>query len=731
MRHAMTLPITDTFSTRIPEIPGYRVVRRLGEGGMAEIYLAIQLSLQRQVALKVLAYEHSVSEELAERFEREARTIARLDHPHIVAIHEVGRTRGGLLYYTMPYLPNGDLAHRDLRTKPTEVARVVRSVAQALAYAHAQHVVHRDVKPENILFDKTDRPLLADFGIALTRDESHRVTNPGRTLGSSGYMSPEQSRGQELDGRADLYSVGVVAYEMLVGELPYAGADALAMAIAHMQDPLPRLPAAHRAWQPFLDRALAKSLNDRFQSAEELLQALDEVDRRLVPNPADADAHAPRRGVRGSLLAAFGVVAALAAIVVVGGLGPFAPRSADEAAPVASPSGPAVTAVTVSDMDEWLAQAYGALGENRLVAVDGNDAATPILKLLGVQPTNPEALQALDKLADALAKQAERALAANAGDRAAAAWDAAKQVRERGGAPAEPAWKAFGTRYRNALLAALERAAARGDATAAAPLAPALARVPDDARIATASTRLGQMRRAGESLRDASGPALVVVPKAVGGSTVANEFAIAVDEVTKSEYAAFARDTNRAAGKCRDVGALALLRKRDWREPGFAQANDEPVVCVTVDDARAYAQWLSRRTGQRYRLPTRAEWKHVAASVGGGDTCRLGNVLDASTAGGIDVVDRHGCDDGRSHTAAVGRYAASALGVHDLVGNVAEWTSDCAPSGCTVAGSSWRDGAKTALLPQRERDATLGAPWIGFRVVRELEPTTPVAAAAQ
>src|SRR5690242_15707228 len=115
----MTLPITDTISTRIPEIPGYRVVRRLGEGGMAEIYLAIQLSLQRQVALKVLAYEHSVSEELAERFEREARTIARLDHPHIVAIHEVGRTRGGLLYYTMPYLPNGDLAHRDLRGKPT------------------------------------------------------------------------------------------------------------------------------------------------------------------------------------------------------------------------------------------------------------------------------------------------------------------------------------------------------------------------------------------------------------------------------------------------------------------------------------------------------------------------------------------------------------------------------------------------------------------------------------
>ncbi|HET7845581.1 MAG TPA: protein kinase, partial [Xanthomonadales bacterium] len=461
----MTLPITDSYSTRIPEIPGYRVVRRLGEGGMAEIHLAIQLSLQRQVALKVLAYEHSVSEELAERFEREARTIARLDHPHIVAIHEVGRTRAGLLYYTMPYLPNGDLAHRDLRAKPLEVVRVLRAVLQALAYAHAQHVVHRDVKPENILFDKTDRPLLADFGIALSRDDRHRVTNPGRTLGSSGYMSPEQARGQELDGRADLYSLGVVAYEVLTGELPYAGADALAMAISHMQDPLPRVPAAHRAWQPFLDRALSKSLNDRFQSAEEMQRALDDVERRLAAqSPVAAAAEREPLRVRGPLLLLFGIVLALAAIVVVGGIGPYAPR--DEVEVAQTPPGPPVSAVAVGDMDEWLSDAYAALGEGRLVEADGNDAATPVLKLLALSPTNGEALQALGKIFDSLAKQAERALGRDAGDQAVAAQERALQLRQRAGEAGEPAWSAFRKRYTDGLLSALDRAAARGDSAA-------------------------------------------------------------------------------------------------------------------------------------------------------------------------------------------------------------------------------------------------------------------------
>ena len=253
---------------------------------MATVYLAIQESLSRPVAVKVLASERAPSDELVRRFEHEARTIALLDHPNIVGIFDVGRTSSGDIYYTMPYLPNGDLSARNLRDRPDRVLEVMRALAEALGCAHDQGIVHRDVKPENVLFDKLDRPLLTDFGIALSGSHQPRVTREGATIGSSGYMSPEQARGQPLDGRSDFYSLGVVCYELLTGEMPFQGADALSVALAHIEKPVPRLPVTRRIWQPLIDKALAKHPDARFQSAEELLAAIDIVDRRM---------HAPGR----------------------------------------------------------------------------------------------------------------------------------------------------------------------------------------------------------------------------------------------------------------------------------------------------------------------------------------------------------------------------------------------------------------------------------------------------
>ena len=264
------------------EVPGHRLVRPLGRGGMATVYLAIQSSLGRPVAVKIL---QAATDETITRFEQEARTIARLQHPHIVAIYEVGRTSDGQLYYTMPYLPNGDLSKVDLRDSPSRIAAVIRALAGALGHAHKHGIVHRDVKPENVLFDQHRRALLTDFGIARASD-SLRVTREGATMGSSGYMSPEQARGQDIDGRSDLYSLGVVCYELLTGDLPYRGADALSTAIAHIEQPVPKLPPLKRTWQPFVDKALAKSPEARFQNAEEMIAALDAVDgRRTSPRP--------------------------------------------------------------------------------------------------------------------------------------------------------------------------------------------------------------------------------------------------------------------------------------------------------------------------------------------------------------------------------------------------------------------------------------------------------------
>jgi serine/threonine protein kinase len=261
-----------------PHIPGYAIKRPLGKGGMATVYLATQQSLDRLVAIKVMAAEALRDEVSKQRFENEARTIAQLAHPGIVGIHEVGRTDDGRMYYVMPYLANGDLSKRDLRADEGRIADILRSLLSALGMAHARGIVHRDVKRENVLFDAGDRPLLTDFGIATSRAEDRsRLTSAGTALGSSAYMAPEQARGVRVDARADLYSLGVLAYELLAGKLPYQADDALAMAIMHAQDPIPRLPPGKQHWQAFVDRAMAKAPDDRYANAQEMLAALDDV----------------------------------------------------------------------------------------------------------------------------------------------------------------------------------------------------------------------------------------------------------------------------------------------------------------------------------------------------------------------------------------------------------------------------------------------------------------------
>ena len=163
----------------MPEITGYRVLRRIGKGGMSYVYLGVQVSLDRQVAIKVMSPSALADEKSKQRFEQEARTIAKLEHPSIVGIHEVGRTPQGLMYYVMPYLAKGHLGQRDFTHEESRTIDVLRSLLSALEYAHTRGIVHRDVKAENVLFDNADRPLLTDFGIALSKRDSTRITTAG------------------------------------------------------------------------------------------------------------------------------------------------------------------------------------------------------------------------------------------------------------------------------------------------------------------------------------------------------------------------------------------------------------------------------------------------------------------------------------------------------------------------------------------------------------------------
>jgi serine/threonine protein kinase len=267
----------DASELMFPVIHGYRFQKRLGSGGMATVYLATQESLDRLVGIKVIEYNALLDETSRQRFENEARTIANLNHSGIVGIYEVGRTADGRMYYSMPYLANGDLSQRDLRNDETQIITLLRTLLSALDYAHAHGVVHRDVKEENVLFDAHDRPHLTDFGIAISKRDTTRLTTIGLSVGSSGYMAPEQARGEEVDGRADLYSLGVLTFALLTGKLPFQSSDALALALMHASDAIPRLPVEKRHWQRFIDRAMAKLPSKRFANAKQMLDALDVI----------------------------------------------------------------------------------------------------------------------------------------------------------------------------------------------------------------------------------------------------------------------------------------------------------------------------------------------------------------------------------------------------------------------------------------------------------------------
>ena len=264
----------------------YSVERELGRGGMATVYLAEDLKLKRQVALKVLRPELAASLGV-ERFLGEIETTARLSHPHILPLHDSGKAEGHL-YYAMPYVEGESLRQRLEREGQLPIAdamAIVQAVASALTYAHGQGVVHRDIKPENILLAR-DAPsgaahaMVADFGIARALDAAggERLTETGMALGTPAYMSPEQAAGGRLDGRSDIYALGCVAYEMLAGAPPFTGPTTRAVLARHAVDSAPSLHTVRstvpRTVEVAIERALAKVPADRFDTADDFAHAL-------------------------------------------------------------------------------------------------------------------------------------------------------------------------------------------------------------------------------------------------------------------------------------------------------------------------------------------------------------------------------------------------------------------------------------------------------------------------
>lgn len=260
------------------EIPGYKILKTLGQGGMATVYLAVQESFDRKVAIKVMSPQLAQDPAFGDRFQREARIVSQMNHPHIVTVYDVGVVDNHH-YLAMQYIDGKELRYRFGDMSLATKIQVVRDVASALHYAGNKGYVHRDVKPENVMMsDEDGRAILMDFGIAKASDGNHSMTKTGMAIGTPYYMSPEQAQGKPVDKRSDIYSLGVMLFQLLTGHVPYDAESGVAIGIKHITEPVPMLPKHLRVFQPVLEKIMAKDPERRYQTGAEVIRDLDKID---------------------------------------------------------------------------------------------------------------------------------------------------------------------------------------------------------------------------------------------------------------------------------------------------------------------------------------------------------------------------------------------------------------------------------------------------------------------
>ena len=287
----------------VPRITGYEIKSVLGVGGFSTVYLAQQITLQREVALKVMNPALAGDTDLCKRFLREAQDTASVsDHPNIVTVYDVGEV-DSYYYIAMQYLRGNNLKHRiDMAHALPAPEKTLYQLSDALSYIHKRGFIHRDIKPANVLFNDTGDAVLSDFGVARLTSRNTQLTRIGTIVGTAKYMSPEQSRSdQAIDARSDLYSLGVVAFEMLALNAPYESNDPVALMLKHVRSPIPTLPPIHSRFQPIVKKLLAKQPKQRYASATQIMVDLQKLAPQLLLSGQTPDAIATTNtGLSGS-----------------------------------------------------------------------------------------------------------------------------------------------------------------------------------------------------------------------------------------------------------------------------------------------------------------------------------------------------------------------------------------------------------------------------------------------
>ena len=803
-----------------------KILSKIGEGGMSVVYLAEQISLKREVAVKVMRLEIASNDLDVQRFKHEAKTIASLDHPNIINIYNIGQTSKGEIYFTMPFLNHGDFSNYLLEDE-FEFIQLLKSICDGLSFAHDRGVVHRDIKPENLLFDKFGNVRIADFGIAISKDGT-RMTKEHQIVGSAQYMSPEQARSLKVDVHSDIYSLGIVIYERLTGEVPFDADDSISILVDHVSTEAPKLPAKMRHWQSLIDKCLAKLPVDRFQSMVELKIALDKIPvnsiqrtnsviqkvlsdekgkhlKWFVPsllllllialyatNQADdqkpliavsnngeeiaVDNNAEEKVINNHASSQSQAVVTMddstgneqihevsvtdsstngmldsVADNMVQQAQESDPESIQEpssgqtgdlsieeikrqlkgqqlsAAEVllstedgmdTSEQSPISGAEKTADIELILSQAMANIEKYQLSKPRDNNATDQLLQVLSIDPENQQALKGLQSVGGKYFRLIESALKKGDFNTALKHSRSLNTFNQKTNF-ANPKYEV----QKDALLTSVAAIDVSAD-TVSAEQVHTLARVvntlvPGHVLIASlndlAKSKSGP--QVGEKLLDEKGiESILMTPN----------LAVTTTEITVANYAEFVKATNRKASKCRHKGGGVSIftKNKSWDKPFFNQGQHHPVVCVSWDDASAYARWLSEATGKRYRLPTKSEWLLLAAADKNiFSACKTANVTGKEAKKIRNKEDKYSCSDKFKFTAPVASFRVNGHGLYDVQGNVSEWIA-CEKTPCqtpVAMGSSWLDGKQSNKLQRSEKlKANSAFTYLGFRLVRDL-----------
>jgi serine/threonine-protein kinase PpkA len=648
------------------QIPGYTLIKKINSGGMATVYLATQHSVGRTIALKIMKPSLDQDPEFHQRFQREATIIGQLSHPNIIPIYDIGRHEK-CNYISMEFLSKGSLDEKITTGITTNIAlKITLGIAAALEHAHSKGYVHRDIKPENILFREDDSPVLTDFGIARTIKSKANMTQVGAVIGTPYYMSPEQAKGEASDGRSDLYSLGVVLYEMLTGSRPFHADSSVALGIKHIHEQAPKLPPSLFSLQPVMDRLLAKNPEHRFQTARELIVLLEPIYRNgsllITKNSTAKPLYFFKK--LGNLVAQYLQFFAHLLAARLNTLKNITSGTAAEPVIITSsqldqtliaPTDATVISANNTFIDSrnkrhWIYGFLGLIALLTLGAVLFGDQSSSSTRAQWAQLSKNES-----EYTEKTALPASKNLLPLT----------IKPI------PADARVRILNIKEKythNILLApaAYHIEISHPDYTTKTKWIRLNERNQTWDIALQKSTHIAHPNQLPlpEMVEIYSGQFLMGDPNSNAAKTVTldNNFLISRYEITFNEYDFFALATNRALPE--DMG---------WGR------GERPVVNISWDDAIAYANWLSKTTSKQFRLPTAAEWEYAARGNTTSSYWWGNNEDDAEARANC----RYGCKSlwanlFANKTQPVGSFPPNDFGIHDTAGNVSEWVSDCA-----------------------------------------------------